>query len=98
MHIVEYEHTSQLLLIFIFTDANIFIHFEPTGWPLIRRADDPEPDTDLPPYILRGSLEEEHWRRYNPGGWKNVRNSEFRLCRELCTMLNMLELTGSFLD
>ena len=52
--------------------ANIFIHFEPTGRPLNDPTDSYLDTLDefLPPYVLKGSPEEEKWRRSNPQGWK----------------------------
>lgn len=52
--------------------ANIFIHFEPTGRHIYHRSDEPDDvlSDDFPPYIIRGSPEEENWRRGNPTGWK----------------------------
>ena len=52
--------------------ANIFIHFEPTGRHVYHRMNEPDDDlsADFPPYIIRGSPEEENWRRRNPGGWQ----------------------------
>jgi len=46
--------------------ANIFIHFEPIG-PINEPVDF---DSDLPPYVIRGSIQEEHWRHENPQGRK----------------------------
>ena len=51
--------------------ANIFIHFEPIG-PVGREID---VDSDLPQYIIRGSEEEEHWRRSNPKGYQLQRDN-----------------------
>jgi hypothetical protein len=52
--------------------ANIFIHFEPTGRHIYHRSDEPDDalSDDFPPYIIRGSPEEQNWRRRNPTGWK----------------------------
>ena len=52
--------------------ANIFIHFEPTGHPLYHRSGEIEDeiDDDFPPYIIKGSPEDENWRANNPTGWK----------------------------
>mmetsp|Transcript_12472 Transcript_12472/g.34630 ORF Transcript_12472/g.34630 Transcript_12472/m.34630 type:complete len:441 (+) Transcript_12472:350-1672(+) len=51
--------------------ANIFIHFEPTGKPLKAKNDDYLDTLDdfFPPYILRGSPEEDSWAARNPQGW-----------------------------
>lgn len=52
--------------------ANIFIHFEPTGRPLGDNSNKYLDTLDdfYPPYILRGSPEEDSWRARNPQGWK----------------------------
>ena len=45
--------------------ANVFIHFEPigpVGGELLYGK------TDIPPYIVPGSLEDAHWRMQNPRG------------------------------
>jgi prolyl 4-hydroxylase len=53
--------------------ANVFIHFEPfEGWEDIARDDKTklgDNNGDLPPYILKGSPEEENFRESNPNGW-----------------------------
>lgn len=51
--------------------ANIFVHFEP-----INSMSEPETrvnSADIPPYLIRGSPEEEEWRQQNPNGWKAIR-------------------------
>jgi Ankyrin repeats (3 copies) len=45
--------------------ANVFIHFEPIG-PVGRELE--YGTTDLPPYVIPGSLEEPNWRMRNPNG------------------------------
>jgi hypothetical protein len=50
--------------------ANIFIHFEPTGKTLYRDDMEDWTDLDFPPYIVKGSPEEAHWKAQNPNGWK----------------------------
>lgn len=52
--------------------ANVFIHFEPIG-PVGGEVEFGK--TDLPPYLLPGSEEEEHWRRSNPNGHKVSRSA-----------------------
>jgi prolyl 4-hydroxylase len=47
--------------------ANVFVHFEPVG-PLEGELEYGK--TDLPPYLIPGSPEEEHWRRSHPNGHK----------------------------
>lgn len=47
--------------------ANVFIHFEPIG-PMGGEVEYGK--TDLPPYVIPGSPEEEHWRKHNPDGHK----------------------------
>lgn len=47
--------------------ANVFIHFEPIG-PMGGEVEYGK--TDLPPYVIPGSEEEEHWRSANPNGHK----------------------------
>jgi prolyl 4-hydroxylase len=46
--------------------ANVFVHFEPIG-PV---GEETVIDGDLPQYVLRGSEEEEHWRRSHPNGYQ----------------------------
>jgi prolyl 4-hydroxylase len=53
--------------------ANIFIHFEPIG-PIGGQV---LYDGDLPPYVIPGSPEEEHWRADNPHGHKVIGNLAF---------------------
>lgn len=48
--------------------ANIFIHFEPTGRKL--NGEMVEHDDFYPPYLLPDSPESEHWKGWNPYGWK----------------------------
>ena len=52
--------------------ANIFIHFEPTGRPLgdTTGAYLDTLDDFLPPYIVDGTPEVEHWTQGNPHGWR----------------------------
>jgi hypothetical protein len=54
--------------------ANVFIHFEPIG-PVGGEVEFGK--TDLPPYLIPGSEEEEHWRRSNPNGHKLLQQSKF---------------------
>ena len=45
--------------------ANVFIHFEPIG------STDSEQNygtTDIPPYVIPGSIEEGNWKARNPNG------------------------------
>lgn len=54
--------------------ANVFIHFEPigpVGKPLVYGT------TDLPPYVIPGSPEEENWRAHNRDGHKILKGQEF---------------------
>jgi prolyl 4-hydroxylase len=62
--------------------ANVFVHFEPIG-SLGRTTsstgevkEDPmyDPELDLPPYLVPGSVWEADWRSKNPTGWKGVSN------------------------
>lgn len=53
--------------------ANVFIHFEPIG-PM---GGETEFGGDLPPYLIPGSEEEEHWRRANPNGHKLLKQRKF---------------------
>jgi prolyl 4-hydroxylase len=46
--------------------ANVFVHFEPIG-PV---GEDIKIDPDLPQYVIRGSEQEQVWRRENPNGYK----------------------------
>jgi prolyl 4-hydroxylase len=50
--------------------ANVFIHFEPVG-PVGGRV---EYTGDLPPYLIPGSPEEEHWRSRNPKGHQYLKS------------------------
>jgi len=54
--------------------ANVFVHFEPIG-PLGGEVEYGK--TDLPPYVIPGSAEEEHWRRQNPNGHKLLKARHF---------------------
>ena len=45
--------------------ANVFVHFEPVG-PMGGELEYGK--TDLPPYLVPGSPEEEHWRKSHPNG------------------------------
>ena len=47
--------------------ANVFIHFEPIG---LMGGELEYGKTDLPPYVIPESPEEEHWRTHNPDGHK----------------------------
>jgi hypothetical protein len=49
--------------------ANLFVHFEPYA-PLEGEAHDP--NSDIPPYIIKDSLWEKEWKKTNPDGWKFV--------------------------
>jgi prolyl 4-hydroxylase len=46
--------------------ANIFVHFEPIG-PL--GSSEVNYTSDLPPYLIPGSVWESEWRHDNPDGW-----------------------------
>ena len=49
--------------------ANCFIHFEPYA-PVDGEAYDI--NSDIPPYIVPGSIWEQEWKSSNPDGWKGV--------------------------
>ncbi len=53
--------------------ANVFIHFEPIG-PV--GTDLVYGTTDLPPYVIPGSLEEENWRANNRNGHQILKGRE----------------------
>lgn len=55
--------------------ANIFVHFEPTGRPLVDNGEQADVDDFYPPYLVPGSPEIENWESRNPAGWK-VRNTD----------------------
>jgi len=46
--------------------ANVFIHFEPIG---CTGCDIIDGTSELPPYVIPGSLEESNWRARNPDGY-----------------------------
>lgn len=50
--------------------ANIFIHFEPIEQ--LNEEEDSNGHLTLPPYVLPGSPEAEHWKEDNPTGWSKV--------------------------
>ena len=54
--------------------ANVFIHFEPIG-PV--GSDLIYGTTELPPYLIPGSPEEENWRANNRNGHKIMKGREF---------------------
>ena len=54
--------------------ANVFIHFEPIG-PVGEALT--YGTTDLPPYLIPGSLEEGNWRKNNPNGHKIMKTQAF---------------------
>ena len=54
--------------------ANVFIHFEPIG-PVGEALT--YGTTDLPPYLIPGSPEEENWRMRNPHGHKIMQTQSF---------------------
>lgn len=54
--------------------ANVFIHFEPIG-PV--GGEIVYGTTDLPPYLISGSPEEENWRIRNPSGHEIMKTEKF---------------------
>jgi prolyl 4-hydroxylase len=54
--------------------ANVFIHFEPLG---PSDSDMEYGTSDLPPYIIPGSPEEENWRSQNPDGYVIMESGSF---------------------
>jgi prolyl 4-hydroxylase len=54
--------------------ANVFIHFEPIG-PV--GGDLLYGTTDLPPYLIPGSPEEDNWRSRNPNGHTIMKSQTF---------------------
>lgn len=54
--------------------ANVFIHFEPIG-PV--GGEIVYGTTDLPPYLIPGSPEEENWRIRNPNGHEIMKTEKF---------------------
>jgi len=48
--------------------ANCFIHFEP--YQPIEGESSYDPKSDIPPYLVPGSLWEQEWKNVNPNGWK----------------------------
>ena len=55
--------------------ANLFIHFE----PIDPHPDSPEPEADIPPYIVPGSIWQASWMRENPRGWKKVNQATLEM-------------------
>lgn len=55
--------------------ANCFIHFEPYGPKEGELRYDRT--SNLPPYIIPGSVWESEWRDENPDGWHQVRCCRF---------------------
>eukprot|EP00751_Fragilariopsis_kerguelensis_P047443 CAMPEP_0171044642 /NCGR_PEP_ID=MMETSP0736-20130129/47959_1 /TAXON_ID=186038 /ORGANISM="Fragilariopsis kerguelensis, Strain L26-C5" /LENGTH=359 /DNA_ID=CAMNT_0011494327 /DNA_START=267 /DNA_END=1346 /DNA_ORIENTATION=+ len=59
--------------------ANCFIHFEPYA-PVEGEAYDI--NSDIPPYIVPGSIWEQEWKSSNPDGWKGKNNDDLRKLAE----------------
>jgi prolyl 4-hydroxylase len=59
--------------------SNIFVHFEPLGLPLNmpdseHSATNHDYNTDLPPYVIPGSVWESEYRNSFPGGWSLMKD------------------------
>lgn len=73
--------------------ANCFIHFEPYA-PLDGEAHDP--NSDIPPYIVKDSLWEKEWKTDNPDGWKFKKNDDN--LNSLIEYGNMIKVQAMFRD
>lgn len=59
--------------------ANIFVHFEPSQAPIDAPTKNDDEESDLPPYLIPGSVWESEWRKMFPESRQSHDDSAFVL-------------------
>lgn len=62
--------------------ANIFVHFEPSQAPIDAPTQNDEEDSDLPPYLIPGSVWESEWHKMFMEGRQRNNDNVFALIEQ----------------